>query len=156
MGSIKHRINCFISVWVAISRYIHYVIWLCRVPPGTITYPNAGTTIDLVWGNSEAVSPVESCKIADHHDHGSDHLPIEITITLSIDVPQLALPYNYTKTNWKELNHKLESYLPNLTSLNSGTTSHQDIDNFANELIIAISKAVEETTPRKKPCPHSK
>ena len=69
------------------------------LPPGTITYPNAGTTIDFVWGNSKAISRMESCKIADHHDHGSDHLPIETTIALPIDAPQPTPPYNYAKTN---------------------------------------------------------
>jgi len=69
------------------------------LPPGTITYPSASTTIDLVWGNSEAIRRIESCKITDRHDHGSDHLPIETTIALPIAVSQPTPPYNYTKTN---------------------------------------------------------
>ena len=126
------------------------------LPPETITYPNAGTTIDLVWGNNDAVNRTMSCKIADKHDHTSDHLPIETTITLLIEAPQPSPPYNYAKTNWQELNCKLQTYLPSLTSLTPEVASCQDVDDFATELINAISKAVEETTPRKRPCPHSK
>ena len=83
------------------------------LPPGTITYPNAGTTIDLVWGSNEAVNHMITCRIAKEHDHGSDHLPIETTIAMRIEEPQRHLPYNYAKTDWKELNKRLELYLPN-------------------------------------------
>jgi len=126
------------------------------LPLGTITYPNAGTAIDLVWGNSEAASWMESYKVTDCHDHSSDHLPIETTLAVSIEAPQPTSPYNYTKTNRKELDSKLPPYLPSLASLNPDATSHQDVDNFASALINAISRAVEETTPRKKLCPDSK
>src|SRR5579871_1630452 len=47
------------------------------IPPGTITYPNAGTAIDLVWANETAYTQMMKCGIALSHDQGSDHLPIE-------------------------------------------------------------------------------
>ena len=126
------------------------------LPPGTITYPSAGTAIDLVWGNSEATSRMMSCKVADKHDHASDHLPIETTLALPMDIPQPSPPYNYAKTNWQELDRKLVEYLPNPSSLKQEEITAHDVDRFADELTTAISKAVKETTPRKRPCPHSK
>ena len=126
------------------------------LPTGTITYPNAGTTIDLVWENSEAACRLLSCKIADDHDLASDHLPIETNIALPIEAPQNIQAYNYAKTNWQEFDLKLPLYLPKLIPTGPSMTTRQDIDNFAEQLSNAILKAVEETTPRKKPCPHSK
>lgn len=126
------------------------------LPPGTITYPNAGTAIDLVWGNREAVDRMLTCKVADEHDHTSDHLPIETTLALLVNMPQPSPPYNYAKTNWQELGRRLVDYLPDPSSLKQETITTQDVDSFADELIDAITKAVKETTPRKRPCPHSK
>ena len=43
---------------------------LCLISElGTVTFPNAGTTIDLVWGNDEAVKHVILCQIARKNDH---------------------------------------------------------------------------------------
>ena len=124
------------------------------LPPGTITYPQAGTAIDLIWGNDEATQRIIKCQIAKEHDHGSDHLPIETIIALHIKEENRPLsPYNYVKTNWKQFNDRLNCYLPSLISAN---TTERDIDRHAEEIIKAITKTIEETTPRKKPCPHSK
>ena len=125
------------------------------LPPGTVTYPNAGTTIDLVWGSIEAANHTIICRIAEEQDHSSDHLPIETMIALQVDEPQFHPTYNYAKTNWKELNNKLECYLPN-PNINKDATTKADLDNYAEQLIQAITKAVHETTPRKRPSPHSK
>lgn len=123
------------------------------LPPGIITYPNADTTIDLIWGSNEAVNHLLTCRIAKDHDHGSDHLPIETTIAMQIEEPQRHLSYNYAKTNWKELNKRLKSYLPK--PINEKATP-ADIDNHAKQLVEAITKAIQETTPRKYPSPYSK
>src|SRR5216117_2534738 len=64
--------------------------------------------------------------------------------------------YNYAKTNWKEFNNKLELYLSTSTSINEEIITEIDIDNYAEQLVEAIMKAVQETTPRKRPSPHSK
>ena len=125
------------------------------LPPGTVTYPNAGTTIDLVWGSSEAVNRTVTCRIAENQDHGSDHLPIETAIDLQIEVPRLLSPYNHGKTNWEELKSKLEAYLPSPTLINERAT-RIDIDNYAKQLVNAITKAIQETTLHKRPSPHSK
>jgi hypothetical protein len=126
------------------------------LPPGTVTYPNAGTTIDLIWGSNEVVNRTITCQIAEKHDHGSDHLPIETTIALQMEEPHSLPPYNYAKTNWKELDNKLKLYLPNLVTFKGKAMTEAVIDDFAEQLVQAITKAVQETTPRKRPSPHSK
>ena len=124
------------------------------LPPGTITYPHAGTAIDLVWGNDEAKDRIIKCQIAENHDHGSDHLPIEIIMALQVKEETRQLPpYNYAKTKWKQFNDELKSHLPSLISANA---TERDIDQHAEELVKAITKTIQATTPRKKPCPHSK
>ena len=126
------------------------------LPSGSITYPHANNTIDLVWGNEEALNRIITCRVAEEQHHGSDHLPIETTLALHIEKPQTVQSFNYARTDWKELNNKLERYLPNLPNLNTETITCTDIDKYTEELIKAITKAVEETTPRKRPSPHSK
>jgi len=126
------------------------------LPSGTITYPSAGTAIDLVWGNNEAVNKTITCRIAEEHDHGSDHLPIEIKVALQIEETKSKPSYNYTKTDWKELKSKVKWYLLNVIPTDEQSIRCADVDKFAEELVKAISKAVEDTTPRKRPSQHSK
>ena len=122
------------------------------VPKGTVTYPNAETAIDLVWGNDAAVSTLLKCQIAEDNDHGSDHLPIETAITTQPTIIDVQPAYNYANTNWEEFKTKLASCLPRLETPKNAA----DINNFAQSLTAAITHAIESSTPRKKPCPHSK
>jgi hypothetical protein len=126
------------------------------IPAGIITYPNADTAIDLVWGNDEAKNRIIKCQIVEENDHGSDHFPIETIIATSTDPPQLTPSYNYTKTNWKELNNRLESYLSELPTDNENITTQDEVDDYAKHLVEAIKRAIREITPRKRPSPHSK
>ena len=102
------------------------------LPAGSITYPHVNTTIDLVWGNEEALNRIITCRVAEEQQHGSDHLPIETILTLSIEKPQMVQPFNYTRTDWKELNNKLEQYLPKLPTLKTITCA--GIDKYMMEL----------------------
>ena len=69
------------------------------LPAGTVTFPEAGTTIDLVWGNKKAEERLINCQIARDNDHASDHLPIETTLNLSRELKNdTQPPYNFTKT----------------------------------------------------------
>jgi len=124
------------------------------LPPGTVTYPNAGTSIDLTWGNETAVNNMLKCKIAEDHDHGSDHLPIETVITRTIQTPPSEPAFNFTKTNWKEFNKRLKLHLLPLANLSYKTRA--GIDKYTEQLVNAIISAVKETTPLTKPSPHSK
>jgi hypothetical protein len=126
------------------------------LPPGTTTYPRSRTTIDLTWGNEMAACSIIKCGIAGKHDHGSDHLPIQITLNLE---PQqvgngLLPPYNHDETDWKELEMKLRKYLPRI--LDSSEATPATIDTYANNLVEATTKAIQETTTRKQISPHSK
>ena len=129
------------------------------IPAGMATYPNpdAKTAIGLVWGNTEAMNCKIKCRIAALNDHCSDHFPIETIISAQTDTPQTLLAYNYAKTNWQELNVKLESYWSELQpAISDKITSKTQIDTYAKQLVDAITKAVQETTPQKRPSPHSK
>jgi len=126
-------------------------------PAGKVTFPRGETTIDLTWGNTAAQQLLLKCRIADKVDHGSDHLPIETILNLqttdNIQNIQKA-PYDYRKTNWEEFKSKLTEYLPSPTN----TTHHtrESVDHLATQLVNAIQRAIDETTPRKSPSPFSK
>jgi hypothetical protein len=118
------------------------------IPPGTITFPERKTVIDLVWGNEQAKNSMVKCRIATENDHGSDHLPIETILDLTPRLtPPTQPPYNFTKTNWKALKDKLLEYLPPLPEKNTLTTE-KTIDKFANDITNAISKGIAETDER--------
>jgi hypothetical protein len=123
------------------------------MPPGTITFPRAKTAIDLVWGNHTAATKLLKCKIAKAYDVGSDHLPIETHLTAELmDPPDVPSKLNFKKANWNEFNRQLQQKLPKITRMH---TQH-DIDKFLQQLTMALHTSIESTTPKCKPCPHSK
>ena len=106
-------------------------------------------------GNGKAEEQLIKCKTSTKNDHGSDHLPIEIEIDLqSPEQTQTQAAYNYTKTSWELLEIKLEQYLP--PTINPEETTKQELDDYAAKVTEAYLRAIKETTPRKKPSPHSK
>src|SRR5579859_2339244 len=96
------------------------------------------------------------CQIATENNHGSDHLPIETILDL---MPRLTTPmqppYNFSKTNWKVLETKLQESLPPIPTPET-LSAEEAIDKFATEITNAICNAIAKTTPRKKPSPFSK
>jgi exonuclease III len=81
------------------------------LPDETITFPRAGTTIDLVWGNKRAMEAVVKCKVSTHNDHTSDHLAIETSLNLQIPKEeQIQRPFNYEKTDWKNMEQILPTH----------------------------------------------
>lgn len=125
------------------------------IPPGTVTFPEANTAIDLVWGNSHAENNILKCQIATECDHGSDHYPIETILQLRPITPEPREPsLNYAKTKWKELKTQLQISIPTMPM--TPLTTAESIDNFALILTTSITNAILATTPRKKPSPHSK
>jgi len=127
------------------------------LPPGTITFPDADTTIDLVWGNDSTVERTIKCQIAEGHDHGSDHLPIQTIIatptSLTNTTTHSTPPFDFMKTDWNNFNDKLKKSLPPPISPNAPGPI---IDKFAENIIKALHDTIQETTPRKNSCPHSK
>ena len=83
--------------------------------PGTITFPRSNTTLDLVWGNAQMEEKVLRCKVADNHDHGSDHFPIITTLDLKPERMEEAPIYNFDRTNWDLLKAKVIEFLPSIT-----------------------------------------
>jgi hypothetical protein len=123
---------------------------------GTIIYPTAGTTIDLVWGNQKAERRIIKCQIADFDDHSSDYRPIETILDLLSIIPDTnsKAPLDLEKMDTKTFKAKLPTYLPRI--LNSANTTPTEVDQYAEEIVQAIQKAIEETTPRKRPSSFSK
>ena len=125
------------------------------IPPGTVTFPNAETAIDLVWANEMASARMMKCGVAQVHDHGSDHLPIETWLIGEIQkLPELP-SFNYNKTDWEKFKEILQQQLPCIPHLNT-LWSQAAIDKYTGQLTIALTKAIEESTPYRKPCKHSK
>ncbi len=64
--------------------------------------------------------------------------------------------YNLEKAEWKSLKQKIREYLPNINELAPDTMTANKVDILADNITTAITKALEETTPRKRTCPFSK
>jgi Endonuclease-reverse transcriptase len=125
------------------------------IPPGTVTFPNAGTAIDLVWANNTAANRMLKCHVSQAHDQGSDHLAIETLLTAEMQKAPEVPSFNYDKTDWEEFNKVLPKVLPHIPHP-STLWSAAAIDGYTEQLTNALTKATEETTPNRKPCPHSK
>ena len=96
------------------------------------------------------------CRVAAEHDHGSDHLPIETLLTINAEKPIPEPTFNYAKTNWEDFSSKLIKELSRPALQTRTLQTRASIDSFAEQLVDALIKAVEETTPLTKPSPHSK
>ena len=82
------------------------------IPPGTVTYPNAQTAIDLVWGNHSAEARLLRCQIAEQNDQGSDHLPVETCLS-SMENPVPETPrLDFSRTDWAKFDELLKAKLP--------------------------------------------
>ena len=116
------------------------------IPPGTITFPRTGTAIDLVWGNEATQDVLLKCQVAEDNDHGSDHYPIEIVLDLMLRLHiSSQMLYNYAKTNWTAVECKLTEHLPQLLDIENATPTM--LDQYARNLVNAMTAAVSETTP---------
>ena len=107
------------------------------IPPGTVTFPNRGTAIDLVWGSADIEHKILKCRIAEDHDQGSDHLPIETVLASPTPNPAKCLLYNFSKINLDVFDKKLKTSLPTLPTTNS-SWSPQAVDTHTEELVKAI------------------
>src|SRR5579859_6231271 len=125
---------------------------------GTVTFPTnneqGGTAIDLVWGNEETENLIVKCHtIEANNDHASDHLPIEIILNTCPKTVPPAPPYNFEKTNWDLLKIHLRKSMPPIIGTHPSPT---ELDTYGENFTNALQDAITKTTPRKKPCPHSK
>jgi hypothetical protein len=132
------------------------------IPPGTITYStkgrSAGTAIDLVWGNKVVEQTVLKCKIAEHNEHGSDHLPIETELDLHLPRAESGkeMLFNYEKTDWDALRSKIAEYMPKPINPSDENITGAEIDRYTADITNTVTQAIQEITPRKRICPFSK
>jgi hypothetical protein len=123
------------------------------LPPGTITFPHAGTAIDLVWGCAKLQERLLKCQIAEQCDQGSDHCPVE-TIVRFQGFTVLEQPsYNIHKTVWPKFHEALVAQLA--ADIETPQRRHE-IEERSMELVQALQTAIEKSTPLKRPCPLSK
>ena len=125
------------------------------IPPGTVTFPDAETAIDLVWANEMASARMMKCGIADNHDQTSDHLAIETWLAGEVENAPEIPSFNYDKTDWEKFNKIIQELLPQIPHPTT-LWSPAAIDRYTGQITTVLTKAVEETTPYRKPCPHSK
>ena len=96
--------NCHHPMWNP-DRYIRYdedadalIAMMAELdlnlllPWGIVTYPNASTTIDLIWSSNKILHWLIKCHITEEYEWAFSS-------------------YNYDRTNWDELSDKLESFL---------------------------------------------
>jgi len=124
------------------------------IPPGTVTYPNANTAIDLVWGNGQAQERLLKCQIAEDCDQGADHLPVETILLYNhIDVPQQQPRLDISRTDWETFQRTLKDILPTTTPT---PQTGEEIERTTVFLIQSLQQALKASTPIKRPCPRSK
>ena len=117
--------------------------------PGTITFPRAGTVIDLVWGNEKAEKVTTKCRIAEDNDQASDHLPIEIHLDMQPHQEDRIPPtFNYARTDWKLLETLISRYVPKM-AIDPSKATPASIDKYTRDIASAIQQAIKESTPRK-------
>ena len=95
------------------------------------------------------------CCIALSHDQGSDHLPIETWLVSEAQKPPEIPSFNYDKTDWETFSKILQERLPCIPHPSS-LRSPEAIDRYTDQLTTVLINAVEDTTPYRKPCRHSK
>ncbi|KAG7410379.1 hypothetical protein Forpi1262_v017601 [Fusarium oxysporum f. sp. raphani] len=122
--------------------------------PGTITYEerDGRTTIDLCLTTAGLVGRLIQCEIETNMDHDSDHLPIVTSLDLNI-VKMMAKP----RRNWKTLDEKtftrvLQRELPPQQRPRTKTA----LDRHVEEVMVALTVAVEEAVPTTIPSSRSK
>ena len=94
-----------------------------------------------------------SCITSHEHNVGANHLPIQTIIFIHTSHSiEKDLTYNYDKTDWEQVQFIVPIYLPNLIM----PDTPQKLDNYAMDIVNAIKCDIDETTPYKRPCPHSK
>jgi exonuclease III len=125
-----------------------------NLAPGTITYEerDGRTTIDLCLTTAGLVGRLIQCEIETDMDHDSDHLPITTSLDLNT-VKMIAKP----QRNWKALDEKtftrvLQRELPPQRRSRTKT----GLDRHVEEVMAAITAAVDEAVPKTAPSPTSK
>jgi Endonuclease-reverse transcriptase len=123
------------------------------LPPGTVTYPHAETTIDLVWGCSKVQERILKCQIASQCDQGSDHWPVETILSAKDNRISETPSYNVSKANWPRFHEVLVTYLTAQTAV---PTTTAEIEERSAELVNILQTAMAESMPLRQPSPRCK
>jgi exonuclease III len=121
--------------------------------PGAITWEARGSrsTLDLVFGSDLALDRLLECEVKLDMDHGSDHLPVATTLSLSA---QTAPPRR--SRNWKKMDTrtiKVESL--NLRRLEIECPSPTQLEEYTDYLMTFIQNWINITVPWSQPSNHA-
>ena len=131
---------------------------------GTITWrrANSQSTIDLIFMTPLLRESLMQCQTSKSLDCHSDHEPIRTLINLSTIQASQRLSRNWKQTDIKKLGDSLQSYLSASTCLPTlGMTlplavSIETIDNYVENLVQGIQKAILHATPFHNITPRSR
>lgn len=124
------------------------------LPPGSITRDTHGqqTTIDLTFGSEWTASRTLYCGVRKDLHHGSDHLPVETTLSLRTTTVRQA-----KRRLWKELDHELlKATLKDTLPRPYKLYNRNEIDAYVSEIHNTIQKAIEKSVPWARPSQRAK
>lgn len=117
-----------------------------------------GTSIDLVWVNSDFDDALLTCFVDDDDitNHGSDHQSIITIFNIKQDDLQRDHPEAGERKNWNKVCHlSLRVEVANTLPVLRPLLSREDIESFDKELRDAVRAALDKHSPRKaKPGKH--
>ena len=112
------------------------------------------STIDLTFASEEIATSMYYCKNARNLDCDSDHLPIGITLSWSLQPSEPPKKRMWSKTDTVMLRRttkeRLARYLSEIEPATEG-----DADKYVSTLIDALSEAIDASTPWSRPSTHS-
>lgn len=123
-----------------------------HVPVGSQTYlpmisAHRPSTLDLAFTTQGLKDRVIKCGIRDDMDHGSDHMPIENVVDVSLREREETRDFDYKKTN-------IPNFMPEVRTHMYGKTRQlypRSINTYTGHLLDAVEEALELHTPKKKP-----
>ena len=118
-------------------------------PPGITTWEARGSrsTLDLAFGSPWVFNRLLNCCIRTDLDHGSDHIPIEVSLALEPVIAPIM-----KKRKWKTLNKEMvaagaeELHQPTISTLSAA-----NIERYTSYLMDFIQELIELTVPWAKP-----
>lgn len=117
-------------------------------PPGQTTWQrqSSSSTIDLTFATEGLVGTLVECRTRRESDHGSDHLPV-IT-TFSLTGPKLNLK---RQRNWKDVDTELTKIGARPLDVSRPLNSPEELDQYVTYLTDFIADLSSHTVPWRKP-----
>jgi len=132
-----------------------------RLPAGTLTYQSdcheTWSTLDLVFCTQDALRKITTCSASPcSRLPGADHLPIHSTINTTVPTIPPVVRYNFKDTDWAKFRAELQRQLDDRHLTTHPLTTHQDLDNFINDLTTTIQLTTAAHVPKACPSPYAK